>query len=145
MNTLWTRSDCSLPSCLNLKCFHFSVRPAISFSQGYPRADCTALRRLINDRVRPVTHRSLAGNCPASAKLPSRVWALRATSGWVLRWPQRWTNDGQLWTCIWPVLRSPPSQPPTTPPQALAVWPRAANGLCRYPFVTRLPACHNLF
>lgn len=25
MNTLWTRSDCSLPSCLGQKRFHFST------------------------------------------------------------------------------------------------------------------------
>lgn len=88
MNTLWTRSDCSLPSCLGQKRFHFSssrrnqlrgVGGSVCSGGGEERRAREGERgrlgvpgsqALINDRVRAVTQKGRAEEQPRAAKLP---------------------------------------------------------------------------
>lgn len=85
MNTLWTRSDCSLPSCLGQKRFHFSssrrnqlrgVGGSVCGGGGEERragkggGGGWGSQALINDRVRAVTQKARAEEQPRAAKLP---------------------------------------------------------------------------
>lgn len=89
---------------------------------------------LINDRVRAVTQRAWLGTALHQIALPSRMSAECTSDSGLL----------QIHTVLMMASYEPVFDQhfdsPFTP-----VWPRATNSLCRFPFVTRLTACHNLF
>lgn len=95
MNTLWTRSDCSLPSCLGQSASTFPARPAIS-SEGTPE------RRALSgfDKWSCQGRHSEGPHWRAAQRqIAPRAGALRtAEAGYwrSLAGSLAWTNDGPV-------------------------------------------------
>lgn len=89
---------------------------------------------LINDRVRAVTQRAWPGTAQHQIALPCCMSAECTPDSGLL----------QIHTVLMMASYEPVYDQHFDSLSAL-VWPRATNSVCRFPFVTRLTACHNLF
>lgn len=131
MNTLWTRSDCSLPSCLGQSASTFPARAAIS-SVGTPRRGAlpgfdkwSCQGRHSQGPWRGAVQRQIAPH--AGVRRLEQPRLDEHCAGLLGPGSSLDLMIGQLWTCIWPALRFP-----------RPLWSSCgANSLDRYQ-----PICH---